>query len=378
MSDSTRPRARDLGIPFDGEPGPFNAITDVPGVQVGFTTLVRGSGALEVGRGPVRTGVTAILPRGRESAPHAVWAGQFDLNGNGEMTGSHWIRDAGYFHGPICITNTHSVGIAHHAAVGWMLRQHPGYFLEHHAWAMPVVAETYDGLVNDICGRHVSEADVLAALDGARGGAVAEGNVGGGTGMQTYEFKGGTGTSSRRVTIDGQIYTVAALLQSNFGSRHELNIRGVPVGQHLRENALLTELSGHEHGSVIVIIATDAPLLAPQLQRLARRGALGIGRTGTSGGHFSGDIMLAFSVANALYLPAIGEPQPRSFALECLNDAHCDALHEAAVQAVEESVINAMIAAESVPTCKPFGHVLEAIDHAQLLALMRRYGRMPS
>ena len=368
------PRARDLGIPFDGTPGSWNAITDVPGIAVGFSTLVEGTGALEVGKGPVRTGVTAILPHGHSTRARPIWAGQFDLNGNGEMTGSHWIRDAGYFMGPVCITNTHSVGMTHHATTRWMTRHYQSYFQDHHAWAMPVIAETYDGLVNDICGQHICEEHVLYAIESATAGAVTEGNVGGGTGMQTYEFKGGTGTSSRRIEIEGEQYTVGALVQSNFGSRHELSVRGVPIGKLMPENAVLTELSGHEHGSIIVIIATDAPLLPVQLQRLARRGALGIARTGSTGGHYSGDLMLAFSVANDVYLPAIGEAQPTRFQLDCLNDAHIDAVHEAAVQAVEESIINALVAAESVPTVKPPGMTLEAIDHQRLQGLLRDAG----
>jgi len=369
MHDGIKPRARDLGLPFQGTPGVNNAITDVAGVEVGFCTLHDDE------RG-IHTGVSAILPRGREAKPHPVWAGQFDLNGNGEMTGSHWIRDAGYFFGPICLTNTHSVGIVHHAVTGWMIEQYKQYFQNNHAWAMPVVAETYDGLVNDICGRHVLEEHALKAIESAGSGPLAEGNVGGGTGMQTYEFKGGTGTSSRLIEIDKKPYTVGVLVQSNFGTRHELNILGVPVGHHLKDNAILTELGSGEQGSIIVIIGTDAPLLPIQLQRLAKRGALGIGRSGTTGGHYSGDLMLAFSTANPIYLPAIGEPQPGMFSMDWINDAHCDLLYEAAVEAVEEAVINAMIAAGSLPTFKPPGYVLEAIDHEELRRVMASYNRL--
>ncbi|MFT6285525.1 MAG: D-aminopeptidase [Alcanivorax sp.] len=375
MNTIAATRARDLGLPFDGTPGQWNAITDVPGVEVGFTTLVEGKDELQPGKGPICTGVTAILPRGISANPKPVWAGLFNLNGNGELTGSHWIQDAGYFLSPICITNTHSVGIAHHATVGWMIDQYDDYFTNYHSWAMPVIAETYDGAVSDICGRHVTEQHVLDALNSAIPGPVLEGNVGGGTGMQTYEFKGGTGTSSRSIDIVGQQYTVAALVQSNFGVRHELNILGVPVGKHMTDNAFISETSGHEQGSIIVIIATDAPLLPIQLQRLAKRGAIGIGRTGTSGGHFSGDIMLAFSTGNKLDMPPLGAQQPRSFNLECINDAHCDIIYEAAVQAVEESVINAMVAAKSVPVIKPPGYILTAIDHDDLRKLMIKYNR---
>jgi D-aminopeptidase len=367
-----KPRARDLKLNCHGTPGRFNAITDVPGVEVGFTTLR--SGGVGTGRPQVCTGVTAVLPRGRHPLPLPVWAGQFTFNGNGEMTGTQWVRDAGYFQGPICLTNTHSVGIVHHAAVGWMIEQYPAAFRDAHGWAMPVVAETYDGMTNDICGRHVTEAHTLAALAGARTGAVAEGNVGGGTGMQTYEFKGGTGTSSRRIEIEGQIHHVGVLVQSNFGVRRELRILGTPVGEHLTGNAVYSESDLPETGSIIVLIGTDAPMSPLQLQRLARRGALGLGRTGTSGGHYSGDLMLAFSVANPIELPSIGASQPHSFAIHCLNDAHCDAVFGAAVDAVEESVINALIAAETVPTIKPRGRSLTAIDHGQLLDVIRRYG----
>jgi D-aminopeptidase len=370
-----RPRARDLGLPLPGRPGPCNAITDVPGVAVGFSTIK------SLAAGPadrqIYTGVTAVLPRGHASQPTPVWAGQFDLNGNGEMTGTHWIADAGYFVGPICLTNTHSVGIVHHAAVRWMLEQYAGHFRDYHAWAMPVVAETYDGEVNDICGLHVEERHALEALRGARGGPVAEGNVGGGTGMATYEFKGGTGTSSRRVPIGEHEYTVGVLVQSNFGARRDLTVLGVPVGAHLADDGAAAG-TRPERGSIIVLIATDAPLSPTQLRRLAKRGALGIGRSGTSGGHYSGDLMLAFSVANELYLPAIGEPQPHSFRTEWLNDPHLDGVYRATVEAIEESVLNALLAAESVPTIKPPGGVLRAIDHEALLAVLRRYGRLPA
>lgn len=367
-----KPRARDLGLRLPGTPGPFNAITDVSGVEVGFTTLRSGGG--DSGQPQVCTGVTAVLPRGRHPVPLPVWAGQFDFNGNGEMTGVHWVHDAGYFQGPICLTNTHSVGMVHHAAVGWMLDTYTAAFRDAHAWAMPIVAETYDGLTNDICGRHVTEAHARAALDGARSGALLEGNVGGGTGMQTYEFKGGTGTSSRRFDIAGRTHTVGVLVQSNFGVRHELTILGTPVGRHLTGGALFSELSLPENGSIIVLIGTDAPLSPVQLQRLAKRGALGLARTGTSGGHYSGDLMLAFSVANPVYLPSIGEPQPYAFDFDFLNDAHGDAVYGPAVQAVEEAVINALIAAESVPTFKPPGRVLHAIDHGALLEVIRKHG----
>ncbi len=372
----TKPRARDLGLPFDGVTGEFNAITDVVGVEVGFTTLIEGEGAVEVGKGPIRTGVTAILPRGKRKMPSPIWAGQFNLNGNGEMTGTHWINEAGYFISPICITNTHSVGIAHHGTVGWMIDQYPGFFRDDHAWAMPVIAETYDGLTNDICGRHLKEEHVLDALNSAASGLVAEGNVGGGTGMITYEFKGGTGTSSRRVKIGPDEYTIGVLVQSNFGTRKDLKILGVPVGQNWPENAVISEINQHETGSIIVIIGTDLPLLPIQLRRMAKRAAIGIGRTGTPGGNYSGDIFLAFSVANDLAWPGMHGEQPLSFALDFINDHYFDDIYRAIVQGVEEAVVNAMIAAESMTTVKPEGYTLKAIDHSRLQQIMGQYNRL--
>jgi D-aminopeptidase len=371
---AAKARARQLGLPLEGTPGPHNSITDVPGVEVGYETVIRLARA--AGEPQICSGVTAVLPRGRQPRPLPVWAGQFDFNGNGEMTGSHWIEDAGYFIGPICLTNTHAVGAAHQAAVRFMIETYADHFRRLHAWAMPVVAETYDGLVNDICGLHLTEQHALAALHAARSGPIAEGNVGGGTGMATYEFKGGTGTSSRRFEIAGCLYTLGVLVQSNFGKRSELTVLGVPVGRHLSANAIWSELDLAEHGSIIVLIATDAPLTPLQLRRLARRGALGVGRTGTSGGHYSGDLALAFSVANPIYLPGIGEQQPRSFGGEWLNDAHCELVYPEAVAAVEEAILNALLAAHSLPTYKPPGRVLEAIDHGRLVELMKRYNRL--
>jgi len=373
---SAKPRARDLGLPFEGVTGSVNAITDVAGVKVGFTTLTQGEGMLEVGKGPIRTGVTAILPRGKRGQPSPIWAGQFNLNGNGEMTGTHWINEAGYFISPICITNTHSVGITHHATVGWMIDQYKDFFQEGHAWAMPVIAETYDGLTNDICGRHLKEKHVLAALDSADSGPVLEGNVGGGTGMATYEFKGGTGTSSRVIKFGTDDYTIGVLVQSNFGSRKDLNILGVPVGKHWPENAVVREITGRETGSIIVIIGTDLPLLPIQLRRIAKRAAIGIGRTGTSGGNYSGDIFLAFSIANDIGLPNMVAEQPLNYALNYINDHYFDDIYGATVQAIEEAVINAMIAAESMTTIKPPGYTVAAIDHTRLKQMMKQFNRL--
>jgi len=360
-------RARDLGLAFPGTPGKHNALTDVPGVLVGFATISEGEGPLVVGQGPIRTGVTAILPAGRGGEMVPVWAGFHALNGNGEMTGTHWIHDAGYLVGPICITNTHSVGMVHHAATKWMIRTYSA-FHEHHVWAMPVVAETYDGLLNDINGQHVRESHVFTALDTAGDGPIAEGNVGGGTGMICYEFKGGTGTSSRRVAIDGINYTVGALVQANHGVREWLTILGVPVGRHLAAD----RLSMTEQGSIIVIVATDIPLLANQLTRLAKRAAIGIGRHGTPGGNNSGDIFLAFSTANRGPLHQFA---PSPLTLRCINDERLDNVYLACVEAIEEAVINALVAAKDTPTLRPPGKVCRAIEHDRLVEVMRAYNR---
>jgi D-aminopeptidase len=361
-----RPRARQLGVPFDGETGVNNAITDVPGVEVGFTTLIKGSGPLVVGEGPVRTGVTAILPRGKSREVVPVWAGMYTLNGNGEMTGCHWIEEAGYFLGPVCITNTHSLGMVHHGVIRWMVRRYGDAFGKY-VWALPVVAETCDAYLNDMNGMHVTEAHVLSALDDATGGAVAEGNVGGGTGMITYEFKGGTGTASRIVELGGTRYTVAALVQANMGIRPWLTVRGAPVGKHMPEGRIWDE----EQGSIIAILATDLPLLPIQLKRLARRIGLGVGRTGSPGGDNSGDIFLALSVANAT--PCAEEPTLGHH--EWAPNEWLDPVFLATVESVEEAILNAMVAAETIEGRD--SHRVEAIDREGLIAVMKRYGRGP-
>ncbi|WP_374632266.1 P1 family peptidase [Paracoccus sp. (in: a-proteobacteria)] len=353
-------RARDLGLDVPGIPGPLNAITDIPGVEVGVTTLIAGQGPLVVGKGPVRTGVTAILPRGHDDRLIPVWAGIHALNGNGEMTGSHWIRDGGYFLGPILITNTHSVGMAHHAATGWMIEHYPEIKAEH-VWAMPVVAETYDGVLNDINGRHLSEEHVRAALDCARGGPVPEGAVGGGTGMIAYEFKGGTGTASRRV---GE-YTVGVLVQANHGIRDWLTVFGTHVGPHLRDDLL----SERERGSIIVVVGTDAPMMPHQIQRLARRAGIGIGRNGTPGGNSSGDIFIAFSTANPI---PRAEMETGRLGFEFLSDNDFDPYYLAAVEATEEAVINAMLAGEDFETLKPQGKTCAALRPEALLAAIAK------
>jgi len=346
-----RPRARGLGLPLPGTPGPLNAITDVPGIEVGMTTVVEGSG--------VRTGVTAVLPRARGHLLHPVWSGMFSLNGNGEMTGSHWIRDGGWFTGPITITNTFSVGLAHHATLRWMAKTFP-QALADNTWLLPVAAETYDGWLNDIAGQHVTEAHVLAAIDAARPGPVAEGNVGGGTGMICYEFKGGTGTASRRFRADCSEFTMGALVQANHGLREWLTVCGARVGEKMPENTVWPR----ETGSIIVVLATDAPLIPTQLERLARRASIGIGRGGTPSGNNSGDIFLAFSTAND---PGPLPEKPRLH-FDALGNETLDAVFLAAVECVEEAVLNVLIAAETM-TGKN-GRRVDALDHDRLLALI--------
>ena len=348
LDKPARPRARDLGLPFPGTPGPNNAITDVPGLRVGFCTLTDPARDM-------RTGVTAIVPRGGETAPAPVWAGQYALNGNGEMTGTHWINDAGYFLGPICITNTHSVGMVHHGATRWMIDTYADYFRDEHAWAMPVVAETYDGVLNDINAQHVTADHAIAALDAANSGPVAEGSVGGGNGMICYEFKGGTGTASRQVTLGGQTYTIAALVQANHGLRPWLNILGKRIGQLMPKGRLMER----ETGSIIVVLATDAPLSGLALRQTAKRAALGVGRGGSPGGNSSGDLFLALSVANNRPMP---QQDVAVITKDEVNFDLLDPLYLAAVQSVEEAVVNAIVAGEDVATVKPRGLVCHGID----------------
>ena len=364
------PRTRDLGVPFDGTPGALNAITDVPGVEIGQVTILSGSGPLVVGRGPVRTGVTAILPRGRETITLPVFGGGFVLNGAGEMTGMAWLEESGALDGPVLLTNTHSVGTAHQAAIAWRVRQGDpdgaGYW-----WSTPVVAETWDGDLNDINGFHVRAEHVDKALDTAEPGPVAEGNVGGGTGMICHEFKCGIGTSSRRVAMDGREHIVGVLVQANYGRRESLRIAGVPVGQHLlgdRVNRDGKSADG-DTGSIIVVIATDAPLLPHQLKRIARRGALGLARMGSFAGNGSGDIFIAFSTANAAALHG----SPLALA-ELIDNGRLDPLFEATVQATEEAIVNAIVAARDMAGTE--GHSASALPHADLVALLEHYGRL--
>ncbi|MDA1356902.1 MAG: P1 family peptidase [Proteobacteria bacterium] len=361
-----RPRGRGLGLPFAANCGVNNAITDVPGVEVGFTTLIEGEGELVIGEGPVRTGVTAILPRGHTEELPPVWAAMFSLNGNGEMTGAHWINEAGYFTGPICISNTHGIGAVHEASTRWMLKQYGAAFGEY-AWALPVVAETCDAHLNDMNGFHVRHEHVIAALDGAKGGPLAEGSVGGGTGMICYEFKGGTGTASRTVELAGGAFTVGALVQANHGIRDWLQICGAPVGKHLTNNLLWPR----EQGSIIAVIGTDVPLLPIQLQRLAKRISIGVGRAGTPSGNNSGDIFLAFSTANAN--PEGGGDARALRQLDFVPHEALDPVFNAVVESVDEAVINALVAAQDMTGRD--GHFVASIDHAELQEVMARYGR---
>ena len=385
------PRARDLGVPFEGQPGPLNAITDVAGVEVGHVTLIRGEGKLVAGRGPVRTGVTAILPRGRASTT-PVFAGWFTLNAAGEMTGTTWIEERGLLDGPILITNTHSVGVARDAAVKWMVRK--GWAAD---WNVPVAAETWDGLLNDLNGFHVKEEHALAALDKARGGAVEEGSVGGGTGMVCSRFKGGIGTASRRLPPDQGGHIVGVLVQCNYGARGILRIAGAPVGAELKDFALPChtrpletprfpfarcdapsaalikgDAAARADGSIIIIVATDAPLLPHQLKRLAKRPSLGLGRLGSIANDGSGDIFLAFSTANPGLKSVDTGERPSNVSMHP-ND-RLSPLFEAATQATEEAVVNAMVAAQTMVGAD--GIRVTALPHDRLRAILAKYNRL--
>jgi D-aminopeptidase len=364
-------RARALGIPFDGTPGPLNAITDVAGVTVGYSTIISGEGKLEVGKGPVRTGVTAILPRGEKSFDDPVYAGAFSLNGNGEMTGVAWIEEGGFLEGPVMITNTHSVGVVRDAVIKWRVGK-GGPDATGFSWSLPVVAETYDGYLNDINGFHVKPEHAVEALETAKGGPVAEGSVGGGTGMMAFEFKGGMGTASRVVSIKGdgaerQSYTVGAMVQSNFGLRQQLMIGGVPVGKEIPEGAIRKQ----ESGSIIIVIATDAPLLPHQLKRLARRGSHGLARTGGVSGNGSGDLFIAFSTAN----PGVATPEKPKHSVETIPNDRLDPILSATVQAVEEAIINSLVANQTMTGID--GHKVIALPHDRVREALKKYGRLP-
>ena len=355
-----KPRARDLGIPFEGKPGPMNAITDVQGVEVGHTTLISGEGKLIVGKGPVRTGVTAILPRGRDSYG-GVFAAWFPLNGNGEMTGTTWIEESGFLEGPIMLTNTHSVGIVRDSLIEWLVKH--GRMGQ--PWALPVVAETYDGFLNDINGFHVKKRHVFEALDKASSGPVAEGNVGSGTGMICHEFKGGIGTTSRKLEENDGAYTVGVLVQANHGLRKQLRIAGVPVCTDMTENLVWSQ----ELGSIIIVVATDAPVVPHQLKRVARRAALGLARTGSTASNYSGDIFIAFSTAN----PEVAKPSGIAHLTMLLNN-RMDPIFEATVHATEEAIVNALVAAETMTGIDH--HRVMAIPHDRLRQDLKKYGRL--
>ncbi|MDP2481346.1 MAG: P1 family peptidase [Candidatus Palauibacterales bacterium] len=363
------PRARDLGIPFEGTPGHFDAITDVPGVEVGEKTVIEGSGQLVVGKGPARTGVTAVFPLGKE-ATDGVAAGMFTLNGDGEMTGSHYVNEFGELYGPVMITNTVSVGTVSAATIEWD-RRHIHLPPALYARVLPVVAETWDGFLNDIYGQHVTPSDVFAALDSAHGGPVAEGDVGGGTGMNCYNFKCGTGTASRIVQTEHGQYTVGVLVQANYGSRDELRVAGVPVGREITdltpqrgEDARKRQQGGH---SIIVVVATDAPLIPKQCERLARRVSLGLGRNGSISENGSGDMFIAFSTANHVrhwgsdikHLGMVTDITP---------------IFRGVVDATEEAVINALVAGKTMVGRD--GNTVYNIPHDRLRAILKKYGRL--
>jgi len=361
-------RARDLGIPFEGKPGKFNAITDVASVEVGYTTLMSGDGKLEVGKGPVRTGVTAILPRGHNSLNDPVYAGVFSLNGNGEMTGTAWVDESGFLEGPIVITNTHSVGVARDAVIAWRIKHgaadKTGYW-----WSLPVVAETWDGWLNDINGFHVKPEDVSHALESAHGGPIEEGSVGGGTGMICYEFKGGTGTASRVIEMKDKsnpagTYTIGALVQANCGRRPQLTIAGVPVGKEIPG-----EVYKEETGSIIIVIATDVPLLPHQLKRLAKRASLGLARTGSVSGNGSGDLFIAFSTANA----GAANPDPITHTIETIPNDRMDPIFTAVVQVTEEAIINALVDNQTMTGRD--NHRVDALPHDRMRELLKKYNR---
>jgi D-aminopeptidase len=366
-------RARDLGVAFDGTPGKFNAITDVPGVEVGYTTLISGEGKLEVGKGPVRTGVTAVLPRGRDAMNDPVFAGYFSLNGNGEMTGTAWVEESGFLEGPIVLTNTHSVGIARDAVIAWRLA-HGGPDAEGFAWSLPVVAETWDGWLNDVDGFHVKPEHITHAIESAHSGSIEEGSVGGGTGMICYEFKGGTGTASRVVSVDGignpgssaspHPFAVGVLVQANCGRRPQLTIRGLEVGKEIPGSVYKRET-----GSIIIVVATDAPLLPHQLKRLARRASLGLARTGGVSGNGSGDLFIAFSTAN----PHAADAKPPIRSIKTMPNDLMDPLFTATVEATEEAIINALV--DNHDMIGRDNHKVEALPHDRLRALFEKHNQ---
>jgi D-aminopeptidase len=370
QDSAKKSRARDLGVPFDGTPGKLNAITDVAGVEVGHTTLISGEGKLQVGKGPVRTGVTAVLPRGQKSMNDSVFAGWFSQNGNGEMTGTTWVEESGFLEGPVMITNTHSVGVVRDAVIQWRVAHGQpdptGYW-----WSLPVVAETWDGWLNDINGFHVKPEHAFHAIDSAQGGAVEEGSVGGGTGMVCNGFKGGIGTASRKLEAKDGAYTVGVLVQCNYGSRQNLRIAGIPVGREISSEDPYayqpSEIS--ERGSIIVVVATDAPILSHQLKRLARRVSLGLGRNGSISGDGSGDIFIAFSTANPR-----ADGGKSVVDLKFLPNDALDPIFAATVQATEEAIVNAMIAAPTMTGIE--NHKVTGLPHDKLRDVLKKYNRL--
>ena len=373
-------RARDIGVPFEGTPGPLNAITDIAGVEVGYTTIILGDGKLVVGKGPVRTGVTAIIPRGHDSLNDPVYAAVFSLNGNGEMTGTHWVEESGFLEGPVVITNTHSVGVARDAVIAWRIK-HGAADASGYWWSLPLVAETWDGWLNDTNGFHVKPEDVFHALDSAHGGAIEEGSVGGGTGMICYEFKGGNGTASRKIEIkepkasSGQssangasaarTYTVGVFVQANFGRRALLTITGVPIGKEIPGSVYKEDT-----GSCIAVVATDAPLLPNQLKRLARRVSIGLARTGTISGNGSGDLFIAFSTANKNVWAA----DQVTHSVQTVPNDLIDPIFGAVVEATEEAVVNALIDNQTMTGAG--NHRVEALPHDRLRELLKKYNRL--
>lgn len=369
-ASAQKPRARDLGIPFEGTPGTNNAITDVAGVEVGYSTIISGEGKNVRGKGPVRTGVTAILPRGRANNP--VYANWYSLNGNGEMTGTTWITESGFLETPIMITNTNSVGVVRDAVLKWFVDK--SWYRDDFWYTYPVVAETYDGFLNDIYGFQVKEEHAFEALNKAARGPIKEGNVGGGTGMMCLGFKGGTGTASRVFKIQDSTYTLGVLVQANFGAKRNLTIAGVPVGQELKDtlNYVFKSAPSYQKegdGSIIVIVATDAPLLPHQLKRIAQRVAIGVGKVGGRGENGSGDIFLAFSTANPKAFN-----RSRTVQVQQLSNDQINPLFEATVQSVEEAIINAMVAAETMEGIN--GNKAYALPHKKVISILKKYNRL--
>jgi D-aminopeptidase len=369
-------RARDLGIAIGlGTPGPLNAITDIAGVRVGHTTLVSGDGPLVVGRGPVRTGVTVVVPRSGDAAREPVFAGCHTLSGNGELTGLEWVRESGFLTSPVAITNTHSVGVVRDALVAMAMD------LDGSGWSLPVVGETWDGLLNDINGFHVKPDHVREALEAASAGPVAEGAVGGGTGMVCHEFKGGIGTSSRRLPAESGGFTVGALVQANHGKRDWLRVDGVPVGREIGVGEVpspygITRSSptpAPGSGSIIVVVATDAPLLPHQCERIAQRAGLGVARAGGTGGHTSGDLFIAFATGNR-FPDGAGEREGQlGYDVRATGDAVIDLLFDATIEATEEAIVNALVAARTAVGRD--GITADALPHDRLVEVMKRYGR---